>query len=88
MYEKNGVNLTLQYERQSDAVLMVTLTACNSTDSDISSFSLQAAVPKVWSSELGINDNKNHSKIIRLFVNQTVGQRFKSPTMTTTQTSF
>uniref|UniRef100_A0A3P8X251 AP-1 complex subunit gamma n=1 Tax=Cynoglossus semilaevis TaxID=244447 RepID=A0A3P8X251_CYNSE len=47
VYEKNGVNLTLQYERQSDAVLTVTLTACNSTDSDISSFSLQAAVPKV-----------------------------------------
>uniref|UniRef100_A0A3P8X1Q9 AP-1 complex subunit gamma n=1 Tax=Cynoglossus semilaevis TaxID=244447 RepID=A0A3P8X1Q9_CYNSE len=46
VYEKNGVNLTLQYERQSDAVLTVTLTACNSTDSDISSFSLQAAVPK------------------------------------------
>lgn len=47
VYEKDGVTLTLNCERQSDSGLTVTLTASNSTDSDISSFTLQAAVPKV-----------------------------------------
>lgn len=47
VYEKNGVTLTLSCERQSESGLTVTLTASNSTDSDISSFTLQAAVPKV-----------------------------------------
>lgn len=47
VYEKSGVTLTLGCDRQSDSGLTVTLTACNSTDSDISSFTLQAAVPKV-----------------------------------------
>uniref|UniRef100_A0A3B5BND5 AP-1 complex subunit gamma n=1 Tax=Stegastes partitus TaxID=144197 RepID=A0A3B5BND5_9TELE len=46
VYEKGGVTLTLSSEKQSDSGLMVTLTASNSTDSDISSFTLQAAVPK------------------------------------------
>lgn len=46
VYEKNGVTLTLSCEKQSDSGLTVTLTASNSTDSDISSFTLQAAVPK------------------------------------------
>ncbi|XP_032421675.1 AP-1 complex subunit gamma-like 2 [Xiphophorus hellerii] len=46
VYEKNGVTLTLICERQSESGLTVTLTASNSTDSDISSFTLQAAVPK------------------------------------------
>ncbi|MED6256771.1 AP-1 complex subunit gamma-1, partial [Ataeniobius toweri] len=46
VYEKNGVTLTLSCEQQSDAGLTITLTASNSTDSDISSFTLQAAVPK------------------------------------------
>uniref|UniRef100_A0A3P8TPC6 AP-1 complex subunit gamma n=2 Tax=Amphiprion percula TaxID=161767 RepID=A0A3P8TPC6_AMPPE len=46
VYEKGGVTLTLSSEKQSDSGLTVTLTACNSTDSDISSFTLQAAVPK------------------------------------------
>uniref|UniRef100_A0A673AFC5 AP-1 complex subunit gamma n=1 Tax=Sphaeramia orbicularis TaxID=375764 RepID=A0A673AFC5_9TELE len=47
VYEKNGVTLTLSCEKQSDSSMTVTLTASNSTDSDISSFTLQAAVPKV-----------------------------------------
>lgn len=47
VYEKSGVTLTLSCEKQSDSGLTVTLTASNSTDSDISSFTLQAAVPKV-----------------------------------------
>ncbi|XP_041848871.1 AP-1 complex subunit gamma-like 2 [Melanotaenia boesemani] len=46
VYEKDGVALALNCERQSDSALTVTLTASNSTDSDISSFTLQAAVPK------------------------------------------
>uniref|UniRef100_A0A3Q1F973 AP-1 complex subunit gamma n=2 Tax=Acanthochromis polyacanthus TaxID=80966 RepID=A0A3Q1F973_9TELE len=46
VYEKSGVTLTLSREKQSDSGLTVTLTASNSTDSDISSFTLQAAVPK------------------------------------------
>uniref|UniRef100_A0A4W6CRC7 AP-1 complex subunit gamma n=1 Tax=Lates calcarifer TaxID=8187 RepID=A0A4W6CRC7_LATCA len=46
VYEKDGVTLTLSCEKQSDSVLTVTLTASNSTDSDMSSFTLQAAVPK------------------------------------------
>ncbi|KAM6919363.1 AP-1 complex subunit gamma-like 2 [Lycodopsis pacificus] len=46
VYEKGGVTLILSCEKQSDTGLTVTLTASNSTDSDISSFTLQAAVPK------------------------------------------
>ncbi|XP_028282937.1 AP-1 complex subunit gamma-like 2 isoform X2 [Parambassis ranga] len=46
VYEKDGVTLTLSCEKQSDSGLMVTLTASNSTDSNISGFTLQAAVPK------------------------------------------
>ncbi|KAF1383351.1 hypothetical protein PFLUV_G00131020 [Perca fluviatilis] len=46
VYEKDGVTLTLSCEKQCDTGLTVTLTASNSTDSDISSFTLQAAVPK------------------------------------------
>ncbi|XP_026168885.1 AP-1 complex subunit gamma-like 2 [Mastacembelus armatus] len=46
VYEKNGVTVTLSCEKQSDSGLTVTLTASNCTDSDISSFTLQAAVPK------------------------------------------
>ncbi|XP_047224329.1 AP-1 complex subunit gamma-like 2 [Girardinichthys multiradiatus] len=46
VYEKNGVTLTLSCEQQSDSGLTITLTASNSTDSDISGFTLQAAVPK------------------------------------------
>ncbi|XP_034411878.1 AP-1 complex subunit gamma-like 2 [Cyclopterus lumpus] len=46
VYDKGGVTLTLSCEKQSDTGLTVTLTASNATDSDISSFTLQAAVPK------------------------------------------
>lgn len=46
VYEKNGVTLTLSCEKQSETNLTVTLTASNSTDSDITTFALQAAVPK------------------------------------------
>ncbi|KAM6948393.1 AP-1 complex subunit gamma-like 2 [Aplochiton taeniatus] len=46
VYEKNGVSLNLQCESQMDTGLTVTLTATNSSDSDMSSFTLQAAVPK------------------------------------------
>ncbi|XP_056914073.1 AP-1 complex subunit gamma-like 2 [Takifugu flavidus] len=46
VYEKNGVTLTISCDKQSDSDLTVTLTASNSTESDISSFMLQAAVPK------------------------------------------
>ncbi|XP_069020468.1 AP-1 complex subunit gamma-like 2 [Embiotoca jacksoni] len=46
VYDKDGVTLTLSSEKQSDSGLTVTLTASNATDSDISSFTLQAAVPK------------------------------------------
>ncbi|XP_067461146.1 AP-1 complex subunit gamma-like 2 isoform X2 [Thunnus thynnus] len=46
VYEKSGVTLTLSCDKQSDTGLTVTLTASNSSDSDISCFTLQAAVPK------------------------------------------
>lgn len=46
VYEKGGVSLTLSCQKQSDSSFTVTLSASNSTDSDISSFNLQAAVPK------------------------------------------
>uniref|UniRef100_A0A665X2D1 AP-1 complex subunit gamma n=1 Tax=Echeneis naucrates TaxID=173247 RepID=A0A665X2D1_ECHNA len=46
VYDKGGVTLTLSCEKQSNSGLIVTLTASNSTDSDISGFTLQAAVPK------------------------------------------
>uniref|UniRef100_A0A3Q4N000 AP-1 complex subunit gamma n=1 Tax=Neolamprologus brichardi TaxID=32507 RepID=A0A3Q4N000_NEOBR len=46
VYEKDGVTVTLGCEKQSDSGLTVTLTASNSTESDIRGFTLQAAVPK------------------------------------------
>ncbi|KAM3605032.1 uncharacterized protein V6R79_019586 [Siganus canaliculatus] len=46
VYDKNGVTLTLSCEKQSEFGLNVLLTASNSSGSDISSFTLQAAVPK------------------------------------------
>uniref|UniRef100_A0A3P9LXQ4 AP-1 complex subunit gamma n=1 Tax=Oryzias latipes TaxID=8090 RepID=A0A3P9LXQ4_ORYLA len=46
VYEKDGVTLTLSCEQQSDSSLAVTLTATNASQSDISGFTLQAAVPK------------------------------------------
>lgn len=47
VYDKDGVTLTMSCDKQSEAGLTVTLTASNSTEADISSFMLQAAVPKV-----------------------------------------
>ncbi|KAF3858615.1 hypothetical protein F7725_011816 [Dissostichus mawsoni] len=47
VYDKDGVALTLSCEKQSDTAMTVTLTASNSTDSDISSFTLQAASVKL-----------------------------------------
>uniref|UniRef100_A0A673XJZ4 AP-1 complex subunit gamma n=1 Tax=Salmo trutta TaxID=8032 RepID=A0A673XJZ4_SALTR len=47
VYEKNGVTLKLQTDRQTDTGMTVTLTATNSTDGDITGLTLQAAVPKV-----------------------------------------
>uniref|UniRef100_A0A668ARE1 Adaptor related protein complex 1 subunit gamma 2 n=1 Tax=Myripristis murdjan TaxID=586833 RepID=A0A668ARE1_9TELE len=46
VYEKNGVTLKLHCHKQSETGLTVTLTASNSSDWDMSSFTLQAAVPK------------------------------------------
>ncbi|XP_034038598.1 AP-1 complex subunit gamma-like 2 isoform X1 [Thalassophryne amazonica] len=46
VYEKNGVTLTLYCDKHGDSSLTVTLTASNNTTSDISNFTLQAAVPK------------------------------------------
>ncbi|KAK7945137.1 hypothetical protein WMY93_000865 [Mugilogobius chulae] len=46
VYEKNGITLTLSCEKQSETSLTVTLTASNSGNSDITTFTLQAAVPK------------------------------------------
>ncbi|KPP78374.1 hypothetical protein Z043_102123 [Scleropages formosus] len=46
VYEKNGVTLRLQCDRQMDTGVSITLSASNSTDGDITQFNLQAAVPK------------------------------------------
>ncbi|KAL7386113.1 hypothetical protein ABVT39_004102 [Epinephelus coioides] len=65
VYEKDGVALTLSCEKQSDTSLTVTLTASNSTDSDISSFTLQAAVPKVC---LTTCDKTHHVLLLASFL--------------------
>lgn len=46
VYEKNDVNLKLQTEKKTDTGVTVTFTAFNSSDSDITGFTLQVAVPK------------------------------------------
>lgn len=46
VYDKDGVTLAVSCEQQSDSGLTVTLTASNAAEADISSFMLQAAVPK------------------------------------------
>ncbi|XP_075876683.1 AP-1 complex subunit gamma-like 2 [Nelusetta ayraudi] len=46
VYDKDAVTLTLSCDKQSDSSLTVTLTASNLGDSDVSGFTLQAAVPK------------------------------------------
>lgn len=47
VYDKDSVTLALNCDKQSDSTLTVTLTASNLGDSDVSGFTLQAAVPKV-----------------------------------------
>ncbi|KAL6490009.1 hypothetical protein MHYP_G00003540 [Metynnis hypsauchen] len=46
VYEKGGVILKLQCDNQTETGITVTFTAFNSTQSDVTSFTLQAAVPK------------------------------------------
>lgn len=65
VYDKSGVTLTVSCEKQSATGLTVTLTASNATDADISSFTLQAAVPKVGLPSCG----------------QTAGRRFTATRM-------
>jgi AP-1 complex subunit gamma-1 len=47
VYDKSGVVLKLSCERPLDASQTITLTATNTSDHDVSSLTLQAAVPKV-----------------------------------------
>ncbi|ROL55201.1 AP-1 complex subunit gamma-1 [Anabarilius grahami] len=47
VYEKNGLSLKMQCDKQTETDITVTLIASNSTQSDITNFTLQAAVPKV-----------------------------------------
>ncbi|XP_035392092.1 AP-1 complex subunit gamma-like 2 [Electrophorus electricus] len=46
VYEKGGVSLKLQCDSQTETAVTLTFTACNSTQNDITKFTLQAAVPK------------------------------------------
>ncbi|XP_048867521.1 AP-1 complex subunit gamma-like 2 [Brienomyrus brachyistius] len=46
IYEQNGVTVKLRCDRQTDVGVTATLIASNATDSDITQFTLQAAVPK------------------------------------------
>ncbi|XP_012690727.2 AP-1 complex subunit gamma-like 2 isoform X2 [Clupea harengus] len=46
VYEKNGLSIKLQCDKKMDTGVTVTFTASNSSDNDISSFTLQVAVPK------------------------------------------
>ncbi|XP_060729896.1 AP-1 complex subunit gamma-like 2 [Tachysurus vachellii] len=46
MYDKGGVSLKLQCDKQTENGITVTFTAFNSTLSDVTNFTLQAAVPK------------------------------------------
>uniref|UniRef100_A0A671QUS9 AP-1 complex subunit gamma n=1 Tax=Sinocyclocheilus anshuiensis TaxID=1608454 RepID=A0A671QUS9_9TELE len=47
VYEKNGLRLKIQCDKQTETEVMVTLIGSNSAQNDITNFSLQAAVPKV-----------------------------------------
>lgn len=47
VYEKNGLSLKIQCDKQTETEVTVTLIASNSTQNDITNFTLQAAVPKV-----------------------------------------
>ncbi|XP_022533659.1 AP-1 complex subunit gamma-like 2 [Astyanax mexicanus] len=46
VFEKGGLSLKLQCDQQTETSTTVTFTASNSTQSDITGFNLQAAVPK------------------------------------------
>uniref|UniRef100_A0A671KXZ7 AP-1 complex subunit gamma n=1 Tax=Sinocyclocheilus anshuiensis TaxID=1608454 RepID=A0A671KXZ7_9TELE len=46
VYEKNGLSLKIQYDKQTETEVTVSLIASNSTQNDITNFTLQAAVPK------------------------------------------
>uniref|UniRef100_A0A673KYD8 AP-1 complex subunit gamma n=1 Tax=Sinocyclocheilus rhinocerous TaxID=307959 RepID=A0A673KYD8_9TELE len=46
VYEKNGLSLEIQCDKQTETEVMVTLIGSNSTQNDITNFNLQAAVPK------------------------------------------
>uniref|UniRef100_A0A8C1ILJ0 Adaptor related protein complex 1 subunit gamma 2 n=1 Tax=Cyprinus carpio TaxID=7962 RepID=A0A8C1ILJ0_CYPCA len=46
VYEKNGLSLKIQCDKQTETEVTVTLIASNSTQNDITNFTLQAAVPK------------------------------------------
>ncbi|XP_017326855.1 AP-1 complex subunit gamma-like 2 [Ictalurus punctatus] len=46
VYDVGGVSLKLQCDRQTETGITVTFTASNSTQSDVTNFTLQAAVPK------------------------------------------
>ncbi|KAI5103905.1 AP-1 complex subunit gamma-like 2, partial [Silurus meridionalis] len=46
VYDVGGVTLKLHCDRQTESGITVTFTASNSTPSDVTSFTLQAAVPK------------------------------------------
>lgn len=48
VYDVGGVSLKLQCDRQTETGITVTFTASNSTQSHVTNFTLQAAVPKVW----------------------------------------
>lgn len=83
VYEKDGVTLTLSCDKQSDSGVTVTLTASNSTDSDISSFTLQAAVPKVRltvSDKIALSSDKLTNKQALTFDLQGVKKKKKTPT--------
>ncbi|MBN3326164.1 AP1G1 protein, partial [Atractosteus spatula] len=45
-YEKEGLTLRFDFDRQTDAALSITITASNSTELDFTQYNLQAAVPK------------------------------------------
>uniref|UniRef100_A0A672LJK7 AP-1 complex subunit gamma n=1 Tax=Sinocyclocheilus grahami TaxID=75366 RepID=A0A672LJK7_SINGR len=47
IYEKNGLRLKIQCDKQTETEVMVTLIGSNSAQNDITNFNLQAAVPKV-----------------------------------------
>lgn len=47
VYDMGGVSLKLQCDRQTETDITVTFIASNSTQSDVTNFTLQAAVPKV-----------------------------------------